>query len=78
MGHLSHGWKHRATDLSHCPLPAAAAWVLEGLSTPGCSPSPPGAEAHLVPSLMRGGHGWVQVARAPWCRLWDPYHSLGV
>lgn len=29
-----------------------------------------GEEVHLLPGLMRGGHGWVEVvARAPWCRL---------
>ena len=72
-----------------CLLPGGgmtllASQVSKGLPTPSHAPSPRGTEsaveaAHLLLSLRRGGHGWVEeVAGAPWCLLQDPHHSLGL
>lgn len=61
-----------------------ASQVSRGLPTPSHAPSPRGTEsaveaAHLLLSLRRGGHGWVEeVAGAPWYLLQDPHHSLGL
>lgn len=55
-----------------------ASQVFKGLPTRSHAPGPEGQRqgwgAHLLLSLMRGGHGWVEeVARAPWCLLQDPH-----